>query len=111
MFRITPDPVFTATVALSVRGSDAQAEVPFRFRHLGRKALSAFRARIESDKLDDDVVLAEIIDGWDDVVDANGNAVPYSAAALAQMLDDHPAASTEIWNGYLAALLDYRRGN
>ena len=111
MFRITPDPVFPATVALSVRGSDAPADVVFRFRHLGRKALAQFRQRIESDKLADDVVLAEIIDDWEGVVDADDKPVPYSAAALAQMLDDHPAASTEIWNGYLAALLDYRRGN
>lgn len=110
MFRLVPDPEFTAPVPLSVRGSDP-VPVTFTFRHLGRKALSAFSQRVKAEGLEDPQVLAEVITGWADVVGPDGQAMPYSPAALEQLLDDHPAASTEIWNGYLAALLDYRRGN
>lgn len=110
MFRLTPDPVFMATVALSVRGGDP-VPVIFNFRHMGRKALAAFIQRTKDEGLGDEQVLAEVIDTWRDVVDPTGAPVPYTTQALAQLLDDHPAASTEVWNGYLAALLDYRRGN
>lgn len=110
MFRLAPDPVFMATVPLSVRGGEP-VPVVFNFRHMGRKALAAFIQRTKDEGMADEAVLGAVIDTWRDVVDPSGAPVPYSPQALAQLLDDHPAASTEIWNGYLAALLDYRRGN
>ncbi|MBL8575134.1 MAG: hypothetical protein JNM13_15775 [Hyphomicrobiaceae bacterium] len=47
--------------------------------------------------------LAPLVHGWRDVVDADGAPVPFSAEALAQLLD-LPAVRIGIYRGYGAAL-------
>jgi hypothetical protein len=112
MFRLQASPTFTATVRITVPGADEPAQVPFVFRHKGRKALAEFQARTTRDKLDDIDVLMEVIEGWgDDIQDADGKPVPFSKAALQEMLDAYHQATQEIWNGYLQALGESRLGN
>lgn len=111
MFRLQPDPVFVAEVPLTVPGADAPALITFNFRHMGRRELAAFRSRIESEGLTDLAVLGEIIDTWRGVEDPEGAPVPYSSAALEQLLDAYAAATNEIWHGYLKALQESRLGN
>lgn len=111
MFRLQPDPIFVAEVPITVPGADAPAVIAFNFRHMGRRQLAAFRARVTADDLTDAQVLAEVIDSWRGVEGPNGEPVPYSITALEQLLDAYAAATKEVWDGYLKALQESRLGN
>lgn len=108
MFRLTPNPTFTADVKVTVPGADAQAVLTLTFRHKGRKALKAW---IEgAAERPDAEFLDEVIESWRGVETATG-AVAYSRETLAELLDAYPAAGGEIFDAYLRALTRAREKN
>lgn len=108
-FTIDPAPEFEADVPVHVPGAAAAVPVRMRFRHQGRRAL---RAWIEGGKARaDDEWLADVVAGWAGVVDAAGEPVPYTRAALGRMLDAYPGVGADIYDAYLAELFRGRTGN
>jgi hypothetical protein len=107
-FRIEPAPTFTATVQVHVPGA-GNAPLQLVFKHQGRKALQAWVEGAKGQR--DAEFLAQAIAGWDGVVGADDQAVPFSLQALGGLLDDYPAAGEQIFNAYLAELTQARQKN
>ena len=110
MFRIAPAPTFDAEVLLTVPGAPERAALALTFRHRGRKALRDWIDRAKS-AASDAAYLGEVIEGWKGVEDADGRPLPYSAEALAQLLDAYPASGAELFDQYLDALTRAREKN
>lgn len=120
---------FAAEVAITVLPHPRPVPLLWVFRHLGARAVRALQQRAATDDLTDHQVLCQVLVGWgqdphavpegDDAppppwrgpVDAAGAPAPFSADALAELLDNHPAAGPELWNGYLRELRRSRLGN
>lgn len=109
MFVIDPSPEFDAEVHLTEPGTGARKTLHLRFRHKGRRELAAWRQ--QSDGRDAAEVLAEVIVGWSNVRDTDGNEVPFSSDKLQRLLDAYLRAPQEIYEGYLDALLRAQQGN
>jgi hypothetical protein len=103
MFRIEPNPTFDAEVRITVPGSAEPALLAVTFRHRGRRELKAWIDRAK-DAASDTAYLGEVIASWRGVEDADGRALPYSAEALARLLDAYPASGGELFDAYLDAL-------
>lgn len=110
MFKIVPNPTFTAEVRISVPGSSEGAPLTLTFRHRGRQELKAWIDRAK-DAANDAAYLGEIIESWRGVEDAEGRPLPYSAEALARLLDAYPPAGAEVFDAYLEALTKGREKN
>lgn len=110
MFKIIPNPTFTATVALSAPGSDRAGEITFTFRHKTARELAAWNGRAATAD-GDAAFLDEVIEAWAGVVGEGDAPVPYSRGALAQLLDNFPAAGSEIYLAYSRQLRDARAKN
>ena len=110
MFRINPAPTFAATVQLTLPGGSEQAPLSLVFKHRGKKALASWVAGA-GEAADDAVFLGHVIESWLGVVDDNGAEVAFSPARLSELLDAYPAAGSEIYLAYLAALTEGRTKN
>lgn len=111
MFKLNPHPVFVATVQITDRSAGQLVPLEINFRHRTNRELAALRARISAESLTDHQVLVEVIDSWRGVVAPDESVVPYTPDALAQLLDNYPAAGPEIWDGYLKARSESLLGN
>lgn len=110
MFKIVPNPSFTAVVKLSTPGSEAPGAITFTFRHKRRRELAAW-VQTAVARPSDAEFLGEVIEAWAGVVGDAGEPVPYSHQALEQLLDAYPSAGVEIYRAYLAQLQDARAKN
>jgi hypothetical protein len=105
MIKLTPNPTFRATLALTVPGNAEGAKVEFEFCHKGLSALDAWikkpalMAR-EGVTLSSTQYLDEVIASWSGPVDEHGADVPYSPEALQKLLDAYSPAAQEIYDGY-----------
>jgi hypothetical protein len=109
MFSIVHNPTFPAVCKITRVGEEKPGELNVVFRHLGNRAFEAWIASGTTAAGDADF-LDPIIASWD-AVDADGQPVPYSKAALATLLDEYVHAGTEIFRAYQAARLESRTGN
>lgn len=105
MFSITPNPVFTIPVQISVPGEAVPATITVRFKHKNKAALKALGERIEKGELDDPQVLTELVDGWQDVDQ------PYSREALEALLNNYPASAGELLTAWRKAISESRVKN
>lgn len=103
MFRINPAPTFDAEVGITIPGAAECATLAVTFRHRGRRELKAWIDRAK-DAASDAAYLGEVIESWRGVEDAEGRALPYSAEALAKLLDAYPTSGSELFDAYLDAL-------
>lgn len=103
MFKINPNPTFTAKVQLSVPGQDRRETVDIEFKHLSRKDIKNFFEGIEGKT--DAESLGEIIVAW------KGIDAPFSAANLEQLLDNYPASARELYEAFRAELMEARQKN
>lgn len=111
MFSIVPDPTFTAPVFLSRPAAEAAVKVTFTFKHKSLRELNAWLAKASSFKSDADF-LGEVIAGWGaEIVGPDDKPLPYTKAALAQLLDRFPGSGAEIMRDYRKRLKDARQGN
>lgn len=108
MFKLNPAPTFPLKVKISIPGQDAPGELQLVARHKGRKELTAWNDRAKGNE--DAKFLGEVIVGWQ-AAGEDGQAVPYSEAALAQLLDDYPTSGFEIYDAYMKALTEGRAKN
>jgi hypothetical protein len=109
MFTLDPNPTFTATVQVPQPGSDATQPLTLVFKHKGRKALDAWIKT--STGRSDLEFLAEVVQGWQDVVAANGEPVAYGPQAFESLLDEHRHAGKAIYDTYMRELLEERTKN
>lgn len=110
MFRIVAAPTFTFTVNLSRPDSDQPVPLEVTWRHKNTRQLAAWRANA-APGADDAEVLAEVIEGWANVLDENDQPVPYSREALAVLLSNFPAAAVELFDAYVRRLAEARAKN
>jgi hypothetical protein len=109
MFKIIPNPEFTAPVKLTVPGQDAPAVVDITFRHQSSAAVAEWLKQAASQH--DVDTLSAVIVGWSGVGDGEGQPVEYSRESLSVLLDNYPAAGAEFLRAYLAALSESRVKN
>lgn len=107
MFNLDPNPTFTAPVPLSVPGLQQPLEVNFTFKHLTRTALEKWLSRYVKKRSHE--VLAEVVTDWE--IKRNGEAVPYSVSALAELCEAYTPARGEISDKFLAELTEAKRKN
>ena len=92
MFKLQPDPTFTATADVPVAGQGTKP-LTLEFKYHDRDALAKFFEALPGRK--DDEILAEIVVGWKDA-DAE-----YSADSLAKLLKNFPGAAGAIVRKFL----------
>lgn len=109
MFCIDPAPTFDCEVEVSMPGG-VTGLLPLTFRHRTIRQVQDLQARMAADGLTDAQILGELVEAWQ-VKRADGSDVPYSSDALAELLDNFPAAGPEIYRGYVDALRKGRLGN
>lgn len=104
---LQPAPTFTAPVEIPQPGDAPALVLDVTWRHKGQKALLAWCKKAASEGHSDLDTIDEVVTGWDDIK----AGVPYSREALAQLLDDFPAAALAFAKTYQAELLGARRKN
>lgn len=107
MFQISANPTFTAPVPLSRPGLSKPVEVLFTFRHKNRLEAIAWMA--QKDKLDDVELLDQVIVSWQGMQGADGADVPYSTAALSDLIGEFTPARHEIFRAYLGELTEAKK--
>lgn len=103
MFKIEPNPTFTAKVPLSIPGQTRPGTIDIEFRHLGKPQIKAFFEGLEGKT--DTEALGEVIVGW------KGVDMPYDATALELLLSNYPAAGGEIFEAFRKELLEAKAKN
>lgn len=107
MFNLNPAPTFKATVGLSVPGVSEPLDVAFTFRHKTRTAVVAWSEAYVKDPSAE--TLHQVIVDWD--LRKDGEPVPYSFAALAELLEAYTPSRLEISDGYLIEVTRAKRKN
>jgi hypothetical protein len=104
LFTLDPAPTFSVTVELTAPGGEKRS-LPMTFKHMGKARLQEWRKQIAARPADDEpAILAEVIADWQ-------ADTPYTADALARLLDNHHRAGEEIYLAYLQGLAGARLGN
>lgn len=107
MFDLDPAPIIPGDVLLTRPGTEERHKVRFLFRHRTKRAVAALVGR---DDWTDLQKLGDIIEGCEGVTH-KGEPVPYSADALATLLDNFGPAALEIWDAYETIIRTGRSGN
>lgn len=102
MLKLNPNPTFSATVQLSVPGSDKTIPVKMVFRHRTMKQIIAWFKLQE--KRESAEALSELIESWSGITDDEGNDIEFSREALATLLENYQPATNEIIRGYMQEL-------
>lgn len=110
MFKLNPSPTFALKVQISVPGQATPGVLELTARHKGRKELQAWQDLAKTVDGNDAAYLGEIIADWS-VAGDDGQPVPYTEAAFAQLLNSYPTASFEIYDAYLKQLVEGRAKN
>jgi len=110
MFKINPNPTFTLSVRLTVAGDPAGQLLELSCRHKSRPALKAWVEGASVEQADA-VFLGEVVEGWSGVVDADGQALPFTPENFAALLDNYPPAGIEIYTAYQKELSESRAKN
>lgn len=107
MFKLQPNPTFSAEVKIST----PQGVVPLKleFKHLSKKALGEWGNSLDAKSQIE--MLTDVVVGWSDVFDCNGEPVPFSAEALACLIDMYTPAGDEIGIAYVKALTESKSKN
>jgi len=104
MFKLQPNPTFTAKVGISVAGQDKPVEVEIEFKYLKRSEYQAFFSSLNGNKKDNEA-LAEIVVGW------KGIDTAFSPESLGQLLENYPAAARDLFNAFNRELMESRQKN
>lgn len=107
MFKITPNPTFPLDVEIPT--TVGVATLKLEFKHLGKEGLKKLH-EIAVSKPDIET-LSNIIVGWTEVFDNDGNSVPFNADSLSKLIEAYPAAPYEIYEAYQKAATGARVKN
>ena len=103
MLKLTPEPKFAAPVLLTVPGQESPAEIHVTFKYLSRKDLVSFYEGLKDRTIAE--ALGDIVQDWEGV-DAK-----FTAKALETLLDNYPAAGSELLAAYQRQLFESRVKN
>ena len=103
MFKLNPNPTFTAAASISVPGSKAPVSIEIEFKHLSKKEIKAYFEGLSGKS--DDEALGEIVVGW------KGIDSPFSQEALATFLDKYPKSAAELFETFRFELMEARAKN
>jgi hypothetical protein len=81
-----------------------------RINEIVRQARAAERGRGDDDQIEDQDAAREILAGWDGVTGDDGKAIPFSEAALAQLLEI-PTVAGQIVKAWFESLKEGKRKN
>lgn len=109
MFKITPDPTFSAAVPITVPGMPEPLELAVVFRHKNRLAFNAWVDSFAGKA--DASILHDVIVSWSNVQDEAGQEVPYSLTALTNLLNNYAQATAELYTAYKRELTESRVKN
>lgn len=108
MFKINPAPTFKAAIKITVPGGDPKA-ITFEFKHRTRTGLAEWIKNMSGKE--DRALVSEFVAGWSGVIGEDGLEVPYTLDAFMQLAENYPAASMEVYAGYVEALTESRTKN
>lgn len=94
MFKINPNPTFTADVPLSVPGQADPVIVKVTFKHKSKPALLDFEERIRDKKTKIEELLFEIVEDW------SGIDAPCTQETITTLAANYIAAPVEIITAY-----------
>jgi hypothetical protein len=103
MFKLQPKPTFKAKVGISIAGAPRPAEIEVEFKYLSKDGIKTYFDGLPGKA--DSEALSEIIVGWAGVDE------PYSIAALEMLLDNYPAAASDLFETFRHELLEGKRKN
>lgn len=109
MFKLVHSPTFTAKAHITIPGQDKPGEINVVWRHKTRAQLQDWIKR--SANGNDEEILAEVIEGWSGVTDADGQVIAYSRESLVQLLETFPASGADLWRAYTRELTTARAKN
>jgi len=104
MFKLQPDPTFTATVMIPQPGGDPLG-LDLEFRHMGRAAFMELATEAQGGRLSDLDAALRLVVGWQNM-DAE-----FSPENLAKLLDNYIPAADAIVQAYRLALMRGRQKN
>ena len=108
MFKLEPNPTFTAPVAIPLPGGET-ATIDFTFAHMGRDALQRFLGRVKD--LPDAEAVVDIVDDWSGVAGADGEPLPITDENIMALLDNYHGAALAILQTYIRELTGQRVKN
>lgn len=113
---IKPPITFADVAEISVPGAAEPARLTILWRHKDRRALRAWmdaaNAPTDDPLARDAAWLDEVIQDWPEgPQDEAGKAVPYSRAALQELLAAYPGAGGDLYAAYMRALHRGREKN
>lgn len=123
MIKLNPNPTFSTFVRLTEPGNPVPAEISITFRHKTHEGVTEwFKA---NEKIQNAEAIDQIIVGWGEpvlnekgetdpgkpVIGDDGQPVPYSCKALAQLLKNYAPATVEILRAWQIALGESRAKN
>lgn len=103
MFKLNPNPTFSARVPLSIPGQAKPSTVDIEYRHFSKTAIKSFFENLEGKT--DAEALHQIIVGW------KGFDEAFSEEALAVLVDNYPTAATELFTAFRKELMEAREKN
>lgn len=110
MFKLAPAPTFDLAVELSGPGDTQAGKLQLVGKYLGKTALQAW-IQAARDHDDDADWLLQVLAGWREVADAEGQPLAFDRDNLHRLLDTYPRSSQEIFDAYVAAMVGARRKN
>jgi hypothetical protein len=93
---------FTAPVSINLLGGGKET-LTVTYRHKTRQQVKDLIAGLAERQ--DEEVIAELVADWE------GADVAFSPAALLELIDNHPGATTALLGGFFQAYADARAGN
>lgn len=101
-FSLAVAPTFRAEVEITPPGAGPLLKLPVVFRHQPKAKLRTWIDALPTRPAGES--LAEVIESWE-------ADKPYSAEALAELVENYPAPADELIRGYLRALTESRAKN
>lgn len=102
---------FTCIVEVPIAGSDVPGLIEFKCRALKRKAFNALMDRARNGKLTEIELLDELVEGWNEKHQDSLVTVPYSTAAVDELLETYWGAGKALVSAYVEALSEARAKN
>lgn len=103
MFKLQPNPTFKTRLAISIAGETTSPPIEVEFKYLSKKAMKDYFAGIDGKT--DAEALGELIVGW------SGVDKPYDLPTLETLLDNYPAAASDLFEAFRRELLEAKRKN
>jgi hypothetical protein len=111
MIKLHPNPSFKFRVEVAIPGAVDPARFVLVGRHMTQTDLRAWGERAKAMEGQDAEFLLSAVEGWEEVVDADGKAVKFSPEAFGALLESYPGASLQIFQSYIRELSAGRTKN